>query len=330
MTKFVALIAAAGVAALALATVSAEAAAERLVLYTSQPSEQMEAVLALFNEEHPDIEVEMFRSGTTEVMNKLAAEFAAGDPQPDVLLIADAIVMEELAQDGRLMAYPEAPVEGYDPALYDPEMRYFGTKLITTGIVYNTNLVDTPPTSWHDLTSEEAAGQVVMPSPLYSGAAVIHVGTMVANPEFGWEYYEKLADQGAIAARGNGSVREAVATGERAYGMLIDYMAFNAKSNGSPVDFVFPEEGVTAITQPVGILSTAKNVDAAKAFVDFQLSRKAQEHSVEQGYIPAMEGVEPPADYPDLSDMTIMEADSDLLLKTMEETKREFADLFGG
>ncbi|HEX2255947.1 MAG TPA: Fe(3+) ABC transporter substrate-binding protein, partial [Afifellaceae bacterium] len=73
MTKLAALTAAAGVAALALVTASpAEAAAGRLVLYTSQPSEQMEAVLALFNEEHPDIEVEMFRSGTTEVMNKLA------------------------------------------------------------------------------------------------------------------------------------------------------------------------------------------------------------------------------------------------------------------
>jgi iron(III) transport system substrate-binding protein len=325
MTRFAALTA--GVAVFALA---ATAHAERLVVYTSQPSEQMEEVIRLFNEDHPDIEVELFRSGTTEVMNKLAAEFAAGDPQPDILLIADAIAMQELADADRLMPYPEAPVEGYDPSLYDPEMRYFGTKLITTGIVYNTNLVDRPPTSWHDLISEQAAGQVIMPSPLYSGAAVIHVGTMVANPEFGWEYYERLADQGAIAARGNGSVREAVAAGERAYGMLIDYMAFNAKQEGSPVDFVFPDEGVTAITQPVAILATARNVEAAKAFVDFQLSRKAQEHSVEQSYIPAMDGVEPPPDYPDLSALKIMEADPDLLLRTMEETKREFADLFGG
>ena len=28
--------------------------------------------------------------------------------------------MTQLANDGRLMAYPEAPVDGYDPAFYDP------------------------------------------------------------------------------------------------------------------------------------------------------------------------------------------------------------------
>ncbi|HET6521116.1 MAG TPA: ABC transporter substrate-binding protein [Geminicoccaceae bacterium] len=326
--------AAAGVAALLLALAAAAPgapqAAERLVVYTSQPTEQMDEVIALFKRDHPEIEVELFRSGTTEVLNKLAAEFAAGDPQADVLLIADAVATEALAKEGRLMAYPEAPVEGYDPAFYDPEMRYFGTKLITTGIVYNTDLVQEPPTSWKDLAAEAADGQVVMPSPLYSGAAVIHVGTVVAQPGFGWDYFEDLADNGALAARGNGSVIEAVATGQKAYGVLIDYMAFNAKEAGSPVDFVFPAEGVTAITQPVAILATAKNVEAAKAFVDFQLSREAQEHAVKQGYIPALAGVAPPPAYPDLSAMRVMEADPNVLLETTEEVKRGFADLFGG
>ena len=48
----------------------------------------------------------MFRSGTTEVMNKLQAEFAAGHPQADVVLIADAVATTQLKNDGRLLAYP--------------------------------------------------------------------------------------------------------------------------------------------------------------------------------------------------------------------------------
>ena len=55
----------------------------------------------------------MFRSGTTEVMGKLAAEFAGGQPKADVLLIADAVSMEALKEDGRLLAYPEAKVDGF-------------------------------------------------------------------------------------------------------------------------------------------------------------------------------------------------------------------------
>ena len=74
---------------------------------------------------------------------------------------------------------------------------------------------------------------------------------MVQQKEFGWGYFETLAKSGAIAGKGNGAVIEAVARGEKAYGIIIEYMAFNAKAKGSPVDFVFPQEGVSAITQPV-------------------------------------------------------------------------------
>lgn len=320
----------AGAALAAAATLPAVAQEGSLTVYTSQPTEQMEAVVASFNEEYPDVDVEIFRSGTTEVMNKLMAEFEAGNPQADVLLIADATAATQLKQDDRLMAYEDAPVENLPAAVVDPDMTFFGTKLITTGIVYNTNLVDEAPSSWKDLTDPEVASKLIMPSPLYSGAAVIHVGTMVQQPEFGWDYYETLAENGAVAGRGNGSVIEAVARGEKAYGIIIEYMALNAKSQGSPVEFVFPEEGVSAITQPVAILNTTDNEAAAKAFVDFQLSQKAQEQSVEQGYFPIFEGVTPPEGYPEVSSLTILDTDASEILKNGEDNKRTFADLFGG
>lgn len=318
-------------AAAMVAAVGAGAArAEKLVLYTSQPTDQMKAVLELFKKTEPAIEVELFRSGTTEVMNKLAAEIAAGAPQADVVLIADEVAVTQLILGGHLLAYPEAPVARLPKTFYDPGMRWFGTKVITTGIVYNTNLVKEPPKSWQDLLRADAKGRLIMPSPLYSGAAVIHVGTLAEQPEIGWGYFEKLADMGALSARGNGAVLDAVAKGERAYGMLIDYMALNAKAKGSPVEFVFPAEGVTAITQPVAILKTARNVAAAKRFVDFQLSEAAQRQSVEQGYIPAMTGIAPPKVFPDLAGLKVMAVDPAILVKKDEENKKRFADLFGG
>jgi len=328
MRLFKSLVSTAALAGLSVAPAAAQAGT--LVLYTSQPNDQMVEVLALFNETHPDITVEVYRDGTTKVLNKLRAEIAAGDPKPDVLMIADSVTMNAFKTEGLLMAYPEAPVDGFDPAQYDRDMTWFGTKLITTGIIWNTAAAVPAPSSWTDLLAEAAKGQVIMPSPLYSGAAVIHVGTVTAQDDLGWDYYEKLADNGAVAGTGNGSVLKAVAGGEKAYGIVIDYMAFNAKRDGSPVDFVFPVEGVSAINQPVAILSTADNPEAAKVFVDFQLSRAAQEQAVRQSYIPLMEGVAPPADYPDLSDMTVMTADPDDLHGRIETLKRTFAELFGG
>jgi iron(III) transport system substrate-binding protein len=304
--------------------------ASTITVYTSQPTEQMTAVIAAFNEEHPEITVELFRSGTTEVMSKLQAEFAAGQVQADVLLIADAVAMTQLKNEGHLYTYADAPVENLPESVVDPDMTFFGTKLITTGIIYNTDLVTTPPTSWADLTDPAIASGLIMPSPLYSGAAVIHVGTMVQQPEFGWDYYETLADNGAVAGQGNGTVVEAVARGEKPYGIIIEYMALNAKKAGSPVDFVFPEEGVSSITQPIAILEGSDNIDAAKVFVDWQLSQAAQEQSVAQGYFPIFNGVAVPEGYPEVDSLKILPADFNQMLADDAANKQHFADLFGG
>src|SRR5262245_65042456 len=120
------------------------------MVYTSQPSGQMAKVVEAFNKAHPQVQVLFYRSGTTEVMNRLQAEFAAGRPQADVVLVADAVATTQLKNDGRLLSYANAPAERVPAALIDPDKTFFGTKLITTGIVYNTKLVSAAPASWND------------------------------------------------------------------------------------------------------------------------------------------------------------------------------------
>jgi iron(III) transport system substrate-binding protein len=301
-----------------------------ITVYTSQPQDQMAAVITAFNKDFPDIKVELFRSGTTEVMAKLQAEYIAGKSPADVVLIADAVAMTQLKNDGRLYALNDLPTEGIAPEVIDKDKTYFGTKLITTGIVYNTNLVKTPPRSWNDLLAPDVAKRLIMPSPLYSGAAVIHLGTMVQQPEFGWTYFKTLADNGAVAGQGNGTVIEAVSRGEKAYGIIIEYMALNAKAKGSPVDFVFPKEGVSTITQPVAILKDTDALEAAKTFVKWQLSRTAQEQAASQGYFPVLEGIAPPPGYPNPNTLKVLPADSNAMLHDDKKNKQTFADLYGG
>src|SRR5689334_23300915 len=121
-----------------VSSAAAHAQSGKLTLYTSQPDRIAAETVATFNKQHPTVTVEAFRSGTTEIMNKLAAEFLAGDPKPDVLFIADAVTMEGLKAEGRLQAYPDADVSTFPATAYDRDKTYFGSKLITTGIVYNT------------------------------------------------------------------------------------------------------------------------------------------------------------------------------------------------
>jgi iron(III) transport system substrate-binding protein len=316
------------VLALAVAP-GAAAQSGKLTLYTSQPDRDAAQTVEAFRKKHPAVEVEIFRSGTTEVMNKLLAEFAAGAPRPDVLLIADAGSMERLRADGRLLAHPGADVAQLPPGVFDRDRTYFGTKLITTGIVYHAS-APKKPASWKDLTAPEARGQVVMPSPLYSGAAAIHMAALTGHPPLGPRYYEDLAKNGAVAVRGNGAVASAVAGGQKMYGVLVDFMALNAKAKGSPVEFVFPAEGVTAVTEPVAILKTARNPEAARALVDFILSRDGQALATRQGYLPARRDVAPPPGFPRPDAITIIPVDIEAYLAKDEANKKRFADLFGG
>ncbi|TIN49996.1 MAG: Fe(3+) ABC transporter substrate-binding protein, partial [Mesorhizobium sp.] len=73
-------------------------------------------------------------------------------------------------KDDRLLPYPEAKLEGIEADAYDAGKTYFGSKLITTGIVYNTAAAEKPE-HWADLVKPAYADGLVMPSPLYSGAA---------------------------------------------------------------------------------------------------------------------------------------------------------------
>ncbi|HVJ56079.1 MAG TPA: ABC transporter substrate-binding protein [Aliidongia sp.] len=299
----------------------AMAASGKLVLYSSQPDRIASETIAAFKTREPNVEIELFRSGTTEILNKLAAEVMAGAPQPDVLLIADAMAMEQLKADHRLMAYPAAKLAGVPPAAYDPDKRYFGTKLITTGIVYNRK-APFKPERWKDLARPEAKAQVVLPSPLYSGAAAINLGAL------GLDYYAALAGNGAQAVSGNGAVLTAVAGGQKNFGVIVDFMALNAKAQGSPVEFVFPKDGVVAVTEPVAILETAHNPEAAKAFVDFLLSHEGQELAARQGFLPIRADVPPPPGFP--ADINFLPIDIQRIRKADDQAKQRFADLFGG
>ncbi|MBR9884994.1 MAG: ABC transporter substrate-binding protein [Oceanospirillales bacterium] len=317
----------AGVAGLSLPMLAL--ADEKLVLYTSQPNTDAQATVDAFTQAYPDIEVEWVRDGTTKLMTRLRAELESGVSRADLLLIADTVTMESLKQEGRLQPYLSPERSHYDKTLYEPQGYYYGTKLITTGIVRHVNASEHPK-SWADLAATQYKGQVAMPSPLYSGAALIHLETLTSNPDLGWAYYQSLADNQAQAQGGNGGVLKAVASGNKPYGAIVDFLAIREARKGSPIEFVFPKEGGSMVTEPVAIMKDAKNVDAAHTFVDFVLSKQGQELVRSQGYLPASDQVAPPEGFPPRSEIRLMAFDAADALKNADANKTRFSELFGG
>jgi iron(III) transport system substrate-binding protein len=237
--------------------------------------------------------------------------------------------MADLKRDNRLYVYRDAPVMDLPKGSYDPFMSYFGTRIMTVGIIYNTRKAQVAPTSWRDLVAGNNVKQTVMPSPLYSGSQLANLSLLTEMPGIGWPYFEKMAKEGVQMVEANGEVRNAVAEGAKTYGMVLDYMAIEAAAKGSPVAWIAPQEGVVAFYQPVAILNGAANVENGKKFVNFVLSREGQELAAKQGYRPLLASVPAPAGFPAIEKMKMVPVDA-AAIERANKMKKRFDDLFGG
>ena len=118
-----------------------------LTVYTSQPEADIQALVEEYNKSCPDVKVEVFRSGTEEVVSKVLAEKEAGSVLADVLLVSDAATFESLKAKDILMRYESPELSEIDPSFYDADHTYTGTKIISTGIAVNTDVISNIPES---------------------------------------------------------------------------------------------------------------------------------------------------------------------------------------
>jgi len=309
---------------------TAAQASGTIQLYTSESEDKVNEMVNDFNQVYPDVTVNIFRSGTGEVTAKIQAEEQAGDIQADVIWFADIDFFRMLAEKDLLLSYmprggDQAPAEYH----YDNN-RYHEVRLIFNVVAYNTQLVDPPPTSWKDLADPKFQGKVGMPSPFYSGAAFGQVGTFADMPEFGWEYFQQLKENGAGVEQGNGAVANKLASGEYEIAQLVDFFARSLKAQGSPIDHIWPAEGAVLIPTPIGIMKDTKNAEAAKAFLDYMYSERAQKLFVKQSYVAVLPGMPAPEGAPDLADLKVIPVNVDYINTHRDEIRQKFGDLFGG
>lgn len=299
-----------------------------LNLYTSQPEADAQKLIAEFNKKYPDVKVKVFRSGTEEVISKVMAEKKMGKVQADVLLVADAATFEQLKSQSILANYESPEMKNIPQELVDKDHTYAGTKVIATGIMYNTNLVKEAPKSFMDMTKPVYKSQGIMPSPLYSGAAAYNLSLLTRTKGLGWEFYQGLKDNAIEVGKGNGGILKAVSEGQKGIGMVVDYMVVRAAAKGAPVKFVYPEEGVPVVTEPIGIVKGSANENLAKLFEDFVLSEDGQKFTAAIGYTPVRKGVKAPEGLKSIDDMKLITGDIKTLVDNREADKKKFGDLF--
>jgi len=322
----------AGPAAAEDATLVAAARKEgKVVWYTSLVLPTAEKVARAFEAAYPGIKVDVNRTGSERILQRVMQELAANIRAVDVIHTSDAGHYVLLKDKGLLARYTPAGVEKFPPGFKDKDGYYYGLRATVTAIAYNTNVVTAAaaPKSWKDLLDPKWKGKLVTAHPGYSGVISTHVLALVNL--LGWDYFKQLAGNQLMIVQSANDPSGVVASGERPVAVNGgEYGFYQIKKKGNPVAIVYPREGVPLVVSPTAITSFAPHPAAARLFTDFCFTRALQQLLADsEGLYTGHPDVTYPADKPKLSELKLLAVDPAELLKRSEEIKKRFMEFFG-
>ena len=303
----------------------------KVVWYTSLALTSAEKVAKLFETAHPGVKVEVHRTGSQRILQRVMQELQAGIKNADVIHTSDAGHFVLLKDKKLLMKYTPAGVEGFPAGFKDKDGYHYGLRATVNVIAYNTKIVPAAdaPKTWKDLLDPKWKGKLVTAHPGYSGVIATHVLALVHL--YGWDYWKQLAQNRVMLVQSAVDPSGVVASGERPVAVDGgDYTFYQAKKKGNPVEIVFPKDGVPLVVSPSAIASFAPHPNAAKLFTDFMFSRDVQQVLADsEGLYTGHPDVKYPADRPKLSDLRLLQVDAEELEKRNEEIKSRFVEFFG-
>lgn len=240
----------------------------RVVLYASKAPDQLAALGAEFDRQYPNIKFEYFQASSGKIATRFNTELEAGHVGGDVISQSDGFWAQDLATNGHV-----APIAGPLKAEWKPEYVQDGILWVAAevaGLVYNTDLVKTPPTAVDSLIDPQYTGQVILQK----------TGSSSDNL-----YYENLGDEWLrrVAALNprfvstNIDTANALAAGEVAWSFSAITPFLAQKAKGAPIDVWTPVEGASIVRQFGFVPQEAPHPAAAQVLMNFLMSEKAQE-----------------------------------------------------
>jgi len=303
----------------------------KVVWYTSLALPTAEKVGKLFEAAYPGIKVEVQRTGSQRILQRVMQELQASLKLVDVIHTSDAGHFVLLKEKKLLMKYTPPGVDAFPPGFKDKDGYYFTLRATVNVIAYNTKLVPAAeaPKGWKDLLDPKWRGKMVTAHPGYSGVISTHVLALVQL--YGWDYFKQLAQNKLMLVQSAVDPAGVVASGERQVAVDGgDYYYYQMKKKGNPIEVVYPKEGVPLVVSPTAIASFAPHPNAAKLFTDFTFSRELQQVMADsEGLYTGHPEVKYPADKPKLSDLKLLTVDPEELEKRNEEIKTRFVEFFG-
>lgn len=152
-------------------------------------------------------------------------------------------------------------------------------------IVYRTDLIEEPITSWKDFWREDLAGHISLPNiTITQGPAfMMHINKIFGAPEddtsldVAFGKLSEIKNNVVTFYSRSSELLNLFQMGEVWAAPVARYSWGQFLGTGLPLEWVEPEEGSLGFFSTISLVKNAKNKDEAYAYIDFLLSKEVQE-----------------------------------------------------
>ncbi|MBR8701433.1 hypothetical protein IX317_001331 [Fusobacterium sp. DD29] len=237
-------------------------------------------------------------------------------------------------QEGLLQPYISPVAKEIPDKFKDPNGVWTGIYVGYLGFVGNKELlkeIGAPmPKSWADLLKPEYKGEIVTAHPGSSGTAYTMLATVIQlkGEKDGMDYMQKLNGQIRQYTKSGTAPGRMVGMGETALGVTFLHDAIKYRKEGyDDIIISAPAEGTGFEIGGVAILKNGPDQDSAKKFVDWALSKKAQELGQTVGSYQFLtnKNAEAPADVKEIAGTKLIDYNFDWAGKHRKELLDKFS-----
>jgi iron(III) transport system substrate-binding protein len=299
---------------------------KKLVLYHSTGIEDTQQIMELFRKRYPFLLVENHRLSSQKLFQRIVSEVRAGRNLADAYIISGAETW--LLKDmGLLAPYLSPERSRIRPSLIDRQGYWTGILWNLAVLGYNTRMVapDRIPKRWEDLLQPQWKGLIGLEAEDVTW--YIFMLKLMGNQK-GKAFMAQLARQQPQVRSGYNLVAALMVAGEFALVPTARvHRVEQAKLDGAPVDW-FAIEPLTP--EPPVCVSLPKNAahpNAGKLFIDFVLSRPAQELLYRLKRIPSR--TDAPQPVPRLAQVKLIDAEFEKEVGNFGRYTKEYREILG-
>lgn len=232
-----------------------------------------------------------------------------------------------LAEREFLAPYLSPEAEATIREFKDAHGRWTAVYINNLVVIYNTRMVGARevPRDYGDLLDPRWKGKLIMDSTDYDW-----FGTLVTvwGREKAVQYIERLARQEPRWRRGHGLVAQLVGAGEAPLGWAYSFRVERMKNEGAPVDWVETFDPIVTTINGVGLSGRTNHPNAGKLFIDFILSKRAQEMIQNMRRVPSRRDVKPSVPKIDQTKLKLRSIPAEVIIN-LDKYAAEFRRIFG-